>query len=525
LRCLIHQGSIELGGPLFGQTIQWTINNVEGELNGAERNVAFIARPSFLGPSARLSVILNASQEKPLQAELKSANLDSVFSVIGSTESALWRGSRLDAHIESNGREMSRFTLTIDRLTVPALPDAFVHGTLQITTASVQGILHFEGLVSSMSLRGQWSRRRQGWEGSASIEQYSPEVVSIFSKNRWARALHSPGSLQITASRRGAQPYRYTVSGSSFTFYGSRFLVRTWSASEDGSGADVIVNAQTPGDEGEVLVRWTQMTGESVGHVVVDISSVTVGDVFDVFALHTKHPIGIEPWTIQEGHYEGPVDADGRVIIDQAELTLANLKIATSGEMDFSTVPAQGHFVGTMTDVNLKPVLESFWANARLSGTANYEFDIRFSTGILWLQTLEGRVSVQCRDGFIKAGKVLYRIAGLLNIPQLIIPNGRAKTTSDGFPYQSALADLIVHLGVVDCQNLKIHTENMHIGAKGQVNLPTQSVDARIEFQFMNVLKNTLSAIPLVKRVVSPDTGLIRIPIHVRGNLENPDVD
>ncbi len=526
LRALIHQGTIELRGSLFGQTVRWPVDNVEGEMETTKRRITLTARPSFLGRSARLVVTLDPEAEESFYAELKNANLDSLFAVLGSTQAAPWTGSTLDAHATAQWPDKKGMVLYLDRLRLSPLPEASARGSVQISTTSVSGKVQFDGLASTMTLQGRWRSRRSGWEATANVSEYSPEVLRLLMDNYWVKALEGPGSLMLTVAKKGSKAPQYSLKGSSFTFTGSRLLVPSWWASDDGAGLQVGVEAKTPEGDGKVEVRWAQASSSPYGNISIAMSTVTVGDVFDVFSVRPSTPLGLEPWLVREGHYTGLVHDDGRVEIENTLFELQELRVATAGEIDLSTSPALARFEGQLSRVNLSPVLESLGVRpSPLSGLASADYSIQFSADSRWLQSLSGRISTQSQDGFLRAGKLIYKIAGVLNLTNLVKSSNQSKTTKDGIPYRSAAASATLTDGLLDCEDLKIRTPNYNIGGKGKVNLPESTIDAKIKLQFLNVLKDSLNAIPLVKRVITPDTGLLEVPVRLRGKLDNPEID
>ena len=119
---------------------------------------------------------------------------------------------------------------------------------------------------------------------------------------------------------------------------------------------------------------------EPSGIIDVTASSITVGDVFDVFALRLSTPIGIESWTIQEGRYQGSVHPEGHVVFENAVLTLDQLGLETSGVVDFSTAPAAVQLEGQATHIQLSQVLENLGARpAPVGGLADATFQLQFS--------------------------------------------------------------------------------------------------------------------------------------------------
>ena len=84
-------------------------------------------------------------------------------------------------------------------------------------------------------------------------------------------------------------------------------------------------------------------------------------------------------------------------------------------------------------------------------------------------------------------------------------------------PYQSASGDATFSNGVLETRQLKIRTQNMDVFANGEVDFPQQTIDARLKLEFMSSMKDSLHAIPLVKRVVSLDTGFLQVPLRLRG--------
>lgn len=522
---LIHQGRVELDGPQFGQTERWAVDNVEARVEGARRVVTVSARPSFLGSRARLTATLDPSAAKPARADIRNASLDAFFSILGSTQAARWRGATLSASAEALWPVLQGIDVRISRMTLPPVPGAFVDGSLFISTATVRSHLDFHGLTSSMTVTARWRPRGKGWELKAQADRYSPEITRALQSDYWINAIDGPGTMAFTAVQAGSHPLQFSLVGSSFTFTGTRMQVPAWSATETGRLFEVRVNAQTPEADGHVEVLYSRRAAEPFGTVSVSLSSITVGDVIYVLGGRPATPIGVEPWLIKEGWYESPVTPQGSLDIRRGSLELEHFVVETNGWIELNRTPPQARFQGHLKGLKLKPVVESFGVTpSPITGLADGRFDLRFDADPLWMKSLNGRVEVSAANGFLRAGKLMYRVAGLLNLTNLIKPAERTKTSADGIPFRVATATATFTDGVLDTRDLKVRTENMTIAAKGQINLPAKTIDAGIEFQFMRFVKDALAAIPLVKRIVTPDSGLVRVPVSLKGPLEDPEI-
>ncbi len=528
IRVVIHDGSVELRGEFFHEPIHWVIDRVEGTFEGKPRQIRLSAKPSFLGPAVRLTLRLNPNADPPLYAELNNANLDPVFAVVGSTGTSPFKGTTLSAHASGDWFKNRSLRLTIDRLAVPALPGHYARGSLRLSTTSVSGDLEFIGRASTMSASGRWVMRRRGWDVEGEVGHYSPELARLLPVNYWIKLLDGPGKITFTGSGRKNGPYQLHLNGAGFSVANSRIEIPVWSAIIQNGECDVRVEARTTDQEGHAAVRYVQPAHPQPGRIDVSVSSVTVGDLLNVLSVHTEKPIGLEPWIVNEGLFEGLVLANGKLDIRNAAATSRVLRLEAAGEMNLQPISGApfAHLTGRVAEANAAYILESLGARpAPFTGNTRMNFDVSFSTGPQWLASLNGGIESASENGFIRAGKVIFRIAGILNITNLIKHSDKTKVTKAGIPYERADATFRLRGGIVDSDNLKIRTPNMDIAAKGHVNLPANTLDVKIKLQFLNAIKEGLGSIPLVKRIINPDSGLFQVPVRLRGPIGDPRID
>jgi uncharacterized protein YhdP len=162
---------------------------------------------------------------------------------------------------------------------------------------------------------------------------------------------------------------------------------------------------------------------------------------------------------------------------------------------------------------------------APILGLVDGHFQFTCPADKQWMERLHGRFDVQGKDGFIRAGKLMYKLTELLNLKKMIKnPFQQIKGKVTGMPYQSASTRGLVTNGILEFKDLKIQTPNMDILGEGQIDLSRKTVNSKIRLQFLSSLKESLQAIPGVKIIVRPVTGLIQIPLRIDGPLDDPKI-
>jgi hypothetical protein len=520
----IHDGRVDLRGILSGRPIRWGIEGVEASLDTSPRHLILTGKPTWLGPAARLSLTYDVQAEHPLELGLKRANMNSLFELFQSTFGVL-QDATLDAQAAVDGPTPWHVTVLIERLRVPALPQMVARGSLHISTTSVSGAVRLFGLRSPMALRGRFARQSRGWSVQANIDDYSPEWVALLTSNRWARALEGSGRIAIAGST-GNRGMRLEVRGSDFGFSGTRLAIPEISATIDNMAYDIRVIGRTSDGVGQVRARYVEPDRDEPGRVDVAVSSISVQDVMQVLGVEPIQSIGIESWIVRTGFFEGLIHPGGRVELRVGELLFPALQLESEGEFDWAAATHTVRLNGKIVRADLAAIQTTLGLKTvAMSGLANAHFKIQTRAGSGWLESSVGSIEAQSADGFIRAGKLVYRMAKYLNITNLLKPSELTRSNAEGIPYQTATASLALDRGMADCPDLKIRTPNMNIAAQGKANIPARLIDAKIQLQFMNTLKDRLSGIPLVKRIIKPDTGLMQVPLRIRGPWDNPEIN
>ncbi len=157
-----------------------------------------------------------------------------------------------------------------------------------------------------------------------------------------------------------------------------------------------------------------------------------------------------------------------------------------------------------------------------LSGTFDLSSKIQAQgTGEDLLSSLEGRVDFEAMDGRIYRYPTLQKIFSVLSVLEVF--RGQAPDLGgNGFPYHSLIVSGNIHKGKFIVDKAFIGGESMDLIAQGEINLVKKQMDLTVlvaPFSTINwVIRNT----PLIGNIMGGT--LISIPVHVSGDLANPDV-
>jgi hypothetical protein len=526
LNLLIHQGTLELRGQLQEKPFLWSIEAVEARLEAGSKRFEMSARPSFLGPHVRLSMSLHPETDKPLRLDLKNARLDSVFKVLGSTQSAPWKGTVLNATAFVPWPDVQPVTVVIERLHAPLWSKGVLRGSFQISTSTVSGQVKCVGLTSPMTVKVRFKFQPAGWDGQVLVDHYTPEITRALVSNYWIRNLEGPGRIELSMTRQRSHRPRFQIQGSDFCFSGTSLQIPEWSAVGKMSRVEVSAQVHSSTQTGTANVRYVQPYTEDPGRLDIALSSMTIQDILDVLSARPKTPLGIEPQVIREGRFEGLIHPEGRLDIRNAIVTLDFLRLDSEGTVELNQQPVNVQLKGQGRGVDVALLQESLGIRpVHWTGTAQTQFDVRWLAGEDWLKSLNGQFDVRAQEGVIAAGKTMYRIAGYLNLTNLLKPSHRLRGKGAGIDYQSAAATFTLSNGVMKTADLKIRTANMDIASRGLIDWPAKTVDMKLELQFLNTVKERLGSLPLIKRIVKSDTGLIQVPLRLRGPLDNVGIE
>ena len=146
------------------------------------------------------------------------------------------------------------------------------------------------------------------------------------------------------------------------------------------------------------------------------------------------------------------------------------------------------------------------------------------ATADFW-RSLEGDLRLVMRDGRIGRYTVLARVLTLLNVAQLLDLKLPEAFAAGGMPYQGLTADIKIHQGIAQTENLILDSQAMKMNAVGQVNLVEETVDLTVAVKPLQTVDRILAKIPLAGWLLGgKEQSLLVAYFQVSGPLHDPQV-
>ena len=204
---------------------------------------------------------------------------------------------------------------------------------------------------------------------------------------------------------------------------------------------------------------------------------------------------------------------DGRVVAKGSTRFPAVAPPSHQYEFQLDRVPAEALFWAGDKDRRVRGIMT---ASGNLAATGKTAAELKAS--------IAGMVKMDIEKGIIKKASVLYKIFSVLNVSQLFkfrLPD----MTTDGMPYNSIKATLLLKNGIMTSNDFYIDSELMNILAMGSMNIIQKSVDLKVGLQPLQTVDKVVSKIPVAGWVLTDGDGrFITVYFEVKGPLEDPAV-
>jgi AsmA protein len=204
---------------------------------------------------------------------------------------------------------------------------------------------------------------------------------------------------------------------------------------------------------------------------------------------------------------------DGRLAIAPltARLYDGTLNAQVAARADGNHISA----AGTMTGVQLKPLVADIGAFAKVEGKTNLKFDLSTAgAGTAALkENLDGSMSIVVRDGAIRGIDVVETLTGALNFITARQTQTGAIDETKVTRFSSLTASTQIHQGIASSEDLQATSSVLRIAGSGRLDF------VREEFDY--VLRATMTASPLGadRRVVNALLSYT-VPIQIAGPLD-----
>ncbi len=428
------------------------------------------------------------------------------------------------------------------------LQSAELSGRVPAVGAKSSFIVHYDASVVHVQVRAAaWAAMTvsvdahgagRRWDMQGHVRHYQAQVVRPWFDERWTNGLTGPGSIDFSA-RSGPVPgaWSWTATGKGFGFGQTVLRIDEWTAEATHRSLTVHVAANTP--EGGVLhVNWEKPSPEEAQSLRVDVASVTVRQILQVFDLEAPtpranglpggqswNPHGYEPWRLTRGSMNALIRPDVSFEVQQSSVDIAGMHSDLKGTFGLTRADPQARIQGVLQNIAAAPVVESFFAPpAPISGTAQVDYTLSFPLSATWIQGLNGTLQVQVNKGVLRFLKTYYRITSVLNLGTYLsfrFP----KLTAQGIAFETVTGHLAFQNGVLSAEDLFLKSPSMNLGAKGSVDIPAARMDVKLRIELFRFLEDVLKVVPITHWIFrKPNKILFPLVVTVAGPWENPDI-
>jgi len=317
----------------------------------------------------------------------------------------------------------------------------------------------------------------------------------------------TPGAGQVEASIRhdARGNWRWSVLGRHSRLSGTAFEMPEWSAKEDDKGLAVYARGITL-EGGRAEAGWTKPRDSEAAALEVDVSSVTIRQVLEIFKLESKtpaaagasfHPFGYESWRISQGSLQALIHGATSFEVQESEFDVAGMYLDLTGVFDFTTAGPRAHIKGNLLNIPMTSVVESFFpAPSPITGAGAVQFNFTFPLSKDWIKGLAGPVQVEVKSGVLKAFKAMYRIMAVLNLGNYL--RFRFPTiTAKGIEIDDLSGHLAFENGVLSTEDLFLKSPNMNLGLKGSLDIPGRQMEATLRLEMLRFLEDILRDVPI----------------------------
>lgn len=297
------------------------------------------------------------------------------------------------------------------------------------------------------------------------------------------------------------------------------------------------------------------MTGWHQPHVALKIEA-PYADIAEVIALW-HHPVGIPP----EGtpaksspppQHQGPtvaIDAHvGKGKLNRLKIEKTSGTITSNGRGRLSIAPLQFHsgegfgsgqvIVESGSDhptqLKISGHVENFPAEgihrdllqreSLLTGTLRGDFYLEGLAGEDFIKTSHGGINIEVHDGVLKRFQVLSKLFSLLNVSQLFslqLPD----MAEQGMPFKKIDGTFGLLQGLLNTENLLVHSEAMDLSMIGDYDLADNRIDAILGVKPLKTVDKIITKIPIAGWILTgKEKALITAHFTVKGPADDPEV-
>jgi hypothetical protein len=243
---------------------------------------------------------------------------------------------------------------------------------------------------------------------------------------------------------------------------------------------------------GDFLIRTGQLKVRDVSG-----SSLSVEGTFDKGALHIE---------------------EGKAVIGGGALTF-------EGDADFRNSPHLSFKTG-LRDGRAEEVFGIMNPGSKLiEGAASVDLDLAFTGKTVedLARSASGTAKISSSNGVIRKWNLISKLLAVLNLYDLL--RGQVDLTRTGLSYKTLAASFKGANGIFRTNDFLINSSAMMITGRGNLNVGTRQVDAKMTVSPLVTIDRIINHIPLIRTIFrEKKRGFLFVVYDVKGPIEDPDV-
>ena len=292
-----------------------------------------------------------------------------------------------------------------------------------------------------------------------------------------------------------------------------------------------------------------RMQGWQSPEVKLDITS-TYGNIDEVIALwtdgpareissetHEKKPVTVDIDINAEAGKIGPLtftnatthlshDGNGLLRIhpikfDHKEGFGMAQVLADSRESGPTRLHISGHLEDFPADSIYRDVLEQ---RSLITGTMRGDFYLTGLAGEAFLETTLGGFAMEIHHGVLRRFNTLSKVFSLLNVSQILTFNV-PDMAKEGMPFQKITGTMKLEAGLLQGEDLWIHSEAMDMSLVGNYNINNHRIDALLGIKPLKTVDKIITNLPIAGWLLAgEERSLVTAHFQISGEAKDPKV-
>ena len=139
------------------------------------------------------------------------------------------------------------------------------------------------------------------------------------------------------------------------------------------------------------------------------------------------------------------------------------------------------------------------------------------------IPSLEGKIDLALRNGYVRKGTILPKILKILNLPHVL--RGKVSFKNTGFPYKSVKSTIKIEEGMFSTKDFRLRSPVMNSTAAGVYDFRRDHLEGVVAVSPFGAYSDALKSIPLFGTIFSGERkGIATALFNVIGPLNEPKV-